>query len=53
MRDEDWKKWATNTIKAELAKVGVDYEELVRRSAAIGVQKSYTAHCGQDQSWHV
>lgn len=42
MRDEDWKKLATNTIKAELAKAGVGYEELVRCLAAMGVQESYT-----------
>ena len=42
MSDEDWKKLATNTIKAELAKAGVGYEELVNRLDAIGVQESYT-----------
>jgi hypothetical protein len=42
MSGEDWNKLATNTIKSELAKAGVGYEELVRRLDAIGVQESYT-----------
>lgn len=42
MSGEDWNKLATNAIKAELAKAGVGYEELVRRLDAIGVQESYT-----------
>lgn len=42
MADENWNKLATNTIKAELARSGVGYEELIRRLSAIGVQESYT-----------
>lgn len=42
MDDEDWNSLATNTIKAELARAGVNYEELIRRLDKIGVQESYT-----------
>ena len=42
MSGENWNKLATNTIKSELAKAGVGYEELVRRLDALGVQESYT-----------
>jgi DNA (cytosine-5)-methyltransferase 1 len=42
MTDIDWHKLATNTIKAELARSGIGYEELIRRLEAIGVQESYT-----------
>ena len=42
MADDDWNKLATNTIKAELARAGVGYEELIRRLSVIGVQESYT-----------
>ena len=42
MSDVDWNKLATNTIKAELARSGIGYEELIRRLDAIGVKESYT-----------
>ncbi len=42
MADDDWSKMATNTIKAELARAGVGYEELIRRLGVIGVKESYT-----------
>nr|WP_315467652.1 DUF6471 domain-containing protein [uncultured Undibacterium sp.] len=42
MANEEWNKLATNTIKAELARAGVGYEELVHRLSSIGVYESYT-----------
>jgi hypothetical protein len=42
MADVDWNKLATNTIKAELARSGIGYEELIRRLDVIGVKESYT-----------
>lgn len=41
MSEEEWKKYAAQTLKAELARAGVGYEELVRRLQAIGVEESY------------
>lgn len=41
MTDDEWKKYAAQTLKAELAKAGVGYEELTRRLHAIGVDESY------------
>ncbi len=40
--DTDWNKLATNTIKAELARAGVSYDELIKRLAEVGVHESYT-----------
>lgn len=40
--DTDWNKLATNTIKAELARAGVGYDELIKRLAEIGVHETYT-----------
>lgn len=42
MADVDWNKLATNTLKAELARSGIGYEELLRRLDSIGVKESYT-----------
>lgn len=42
MTDIDWHKLATNTIKVELARSGIGYEELIRRLEAIGINESYT-----------
>lgn len=42
MTDIGWHKLATNTIKVELARSGIGYEELIRRLEAIGVHESYT-----------
>jgi hypothetical protein len=42
MTDTDWNKLATNTIKAELARSGIGYEELINRLDAIGIKESYT-----------
>jgi len=41
MTDDEWKQYAAQTLKAELAKAGVTYENLVRRLNAIGVYESY------------
>ncbi|GAB6040768.1 DUF6471 domain-containing protein [Endothiovibrio diazotrophicus] len=41
MTEEEWKKEAVQLIKAELARSGVDYKELVRRLAEIGVTETY------------
>lgn len=41
MTDADWTKLATTTIKVELARAGIGYEELIRRLAEFGVQESY------------
>jgi Domain of unknown function (DUF6471) len=40
--DVDWNKLATNTIKAELARSGIGYEELISRLDGLGVKESYT-----------
>ena len=40
--DTDWHKMATTTIKVELTKANIGYEELVQRLAAMGIQESYT-----------
>ena len=42
MIDVDWNKLATTTIKVELARSGIGYEELIRRLEDIGVHESYT-----------
>lgn len=41
MTDVDWSRYAAQTLKAELAKAGVGYEELTRRLQSIGVEESY------------
>ena len=41
MTDNEWKQYAAQTLKAELAKAGVGYEELTRRLHSIGVDESY------------
>lgn len=41
MNDEEWNRFATNLLKVELARVGIGYDELIKRLDAIGVQESY------------
>lgn len=41
--DTDWHKLATTTIKVELTKANIGYEELVQRLAGIGVHETYTS----------
>lgn len=39
--DGDWNRYATNLLKAELARAGIGYDELIKRLALIGVQEGY------------
>lgn len=41
MTEEEWKQYAAQTLKAELAKRGIGYEDLIQRLNAIGVDESY------------
>lgn len=41
MVNEDWNNQAANILKAELAKAGVGYGELVKRLVALGGTESY------------
>jgi len=41
MTENEWKQYAAQTLKAELAKAGVTYENLIQRLQAIGVEESY------------
>ena len=41
MTEAEWKQYAAQTLKAELAKAGVTYENLIQRLHAIGVDESY------------
>lgn len=39
----DWNRVASGTLKAELARASIGYEELTARLAAIGIQETYKA----------
>ncbi len=41
MTEEEWNRYASNLLKAELARAGISYDELIRRLAEIGVQEGY------------
>lgn len=41
MNNEEWNRYATNLLKAELARAGIGYDELIKRLGGIGVQESY------------
>lgn len=41
MTDEEWNRYASNLLKAELARAGVGYDDLIKRLAEIGVQEGY------------
>ncbi|WP_025915853.1 DUF6471 domain-containing protein [Herminiimonas sp. CN] len=41
MTEDEWKQYAAQTLKAELVKAGVTYENLIQRLHAIGVDESY------------
>jgi len=41
MTEDEWKQYAAQTLKAELVKAGVSYENLIQRLHAIGVDESY------------
>lgn len=39
----DWNKIASSTLKAELARASIGYEELTERLAKIGIEETYKA----------
>ena len=41
MNDEEWNRYASNLLKAELARAGIGYDELIKRLSEFGVQESY------------
>jgi DNA (cytosine-5)-methyltransferase 1 len=41
MDDAEWNRYASNLLKAELARAGIGYEELIQRLTGIGVQEGY------------
>jgi hypothetical protein len=41
MNEEEWKKNAKNTLKAELTRRGITYEMLVAKLKAMGVEENY------------
>lgn len=41
MTEQEWNRYAINLLKAELARAGIGYEELIKRLAEIGVQEGY------------
>jgi len=41
MMQDEWNRQATNLLKAELARAGIGYEELIRRLGELGVEESY------------
>ncbi|MDI1278886.1 DUF6471 domain-containing protein [Methylobacter sp.] len=41
MTQDEWNRQATNLLKAELARAGIGYEELIRRLDDLGVKESY------------
>ena len=41
MADDEWNRMATNVLKGELARAGVNYEELIRRLKEHGIDESY------------
>lgn len=43
MKEEEWKRHAKNMLKAELKRRGIDYEMLVAKLKAIGVEENYNS----------
>ena len=41
MNEQTWNKRATNLLKSQMVLAGVNYEQLIQRLAAIGVDESY------------
>lgn len=41
--EKDWSRFASTTLKAELARADIGYEELTKRLAKIGVDETYKA----------
>ncbi|MDP1774692.1 MAG: DUF6471 domain-containing protein [Methylobacter sp.] len=43
MDEDEWKEHAKNMLKAELKRRGIDYEMLVTKLKAIGVDENYNS----------
>lgn len=41
LNDEEWNRYASNMLKAELARAGIGYDELINRLSVIGVHENY------------
>lgn len=41
--EKDWNRIASSTLKAELARADIGYEELTKRLAKIGIDETYKA----------
>jgi DNA (cytosine-5)-methyltransferase 1 len=41
MTEDEWKQYAAQTLKSELARLGVGYEDLIQKLQGIGVEESY------------
>lgn len=41
MTQDDWSRRAANLLKAELARAGLGYDDLIQKLKAIGIDESY------------
>ena len=41
MTEDEWKQYAAQTLKSELVRLGVGYEDLIQKLQGIGVEESY------------
>ena len=41
MTEDEWKQYAAQTLKSELVRMGVGYEDLIQKLQSIGVEESY------------
>lgn len=41
MTQDEWNRQATNLLKAELARAGIGYDQLIEKLKVIGVEESY------------
>lgn len=41
MTEDEWKQYAAQTLKSELVRMGVGYEDLIQKLQGIGVEESY------------
>lgn len=41
MSDVDWNKKSVNLLKSEMARLGIDYQQLIEKLAEIGIEESY------------
>jgi DNA (cytosine-5)-methyltransferase 1 len=39
--EKEWQRTASATLKAELVRAGIGYEELIKRLAKIGIEETY------------